>query len=63
MATDFNKEFIKFKELILKNNPHANIDLIKKLMTLAFSTIMDKREIQAKIILSIRLQWHLIYLI
>lgn len=30
MATDFNKEFIKFKELILKNNPHANIDLIKK---------------------------------
>lgn len=30
MATDFNKEFIKFKELILKNNPNANIDLIKK---------------------------------
>lgn len=30
MATDFNKEFIKFNELILKNNPHANIDLIKK---------------------------------
>ena len=30
MATDFNKEFVKFKELILKNNPHANIDLIKK---------------------------------
>ena len=30
MATDFNKEFIKFKELILKNNPHANIELIKK---------------------------------
>ena len=30
MATDFNKEFIKFKELILKNNLHANIDLIKK---------------------------------
>ena len=30
MATDFNKEFIKFKELILKNNPQADIDLIKK---------------------------------
>lgn len=30
MATDFNKEFIKFKELILRNNPQADIDLIKK---------------------------------
>ena len=30
MATDFNKEFIKFKELILKNNPHSDIDLIKR---------------------------------
>ena len=30
MATDFDREFIKFKEIILKNNPQANIDLIKK---------------------------------
>ena len=30
MATDFNKEFIKFKEIILNNNPKADIDLIKK---------------------------------
>lgn len=30
MATDFKKEFIKFKDLILKNNPDADIDIIKK---------------------------------
>ena len=30
MLTDFNKEYIKFKELVLKNNPQADINLIKK---------------------------------
>lgn len=30
MAKDFQKEFIKFKDIILKNNSKANIDLIKK---------------------------------
>lgn len=30
MTTDFDKEYIKFEETILKNNPSANIDLIKK---------------------------------
>lgn len=30
MLTDFNKEFIKFKEIILKNNPQADMELIKK---------------------------------
>nr|WP_072537428.1 bifunctional (p)ppGpp synthetase/guanosine-3',5'-bis(diphosphate) 3'-pyrophosphohydrolase [Anaerococcus mediterraneensis] len=30
MATDFKKEFEKFKETILANNPNADINLIKK---------------------------------
>ncbi len=30
MTTDFNKEYEKFKEIILKNNPNSDIDLIKK---------------------------------
>lgn len=30
MVTDFDREFIKFKEIILKNNPQADIGLIKK---------------------------------
>ena len=30
MATDFNKEYEIFKDYILKNNPKADIELIKK---------------------------------
>ena len=30
MLTDFNKEYIKFKEVVLQNNPQADMDLIKK---------------------------------
>ncbi|MGO3018499.1 MAG: RelA/SpoT family protein [Anaerococcus sp.] len=30
MAKDFQKEFINFKSIIEKNNPHSDIDLIKK---------------------------------
>lgn len=30
MLTDFNKEYVKFKDLVLENNPNANMELIKK---------------------------------
>ncbi len=30
MAKDFQKEFINFKKIIEKNNPHSDIDLVKK---------------------------------
>lgn len=30
MVKDFQKEFINFEKIILKNNPHADIELIKK---------------------------------
>ena len=30
MATDFDLEFEKLKEVILENNPNADLELIKK---------------------------------
>lgn len=53
MATDFNKEYELFEDDIKKNNPSADVKLIKKPMILVSFTTEVKREILVKIILFI----------